>query len=213
MKRPTETLYPTTCYHCGDSCNGSIVIEQKAFCCSGCKTVYEILNENNLCDYYTLNSKPGITLKDAAFSRRFAYLDDEQVIARLTGFSDDNVSIVKLYIPKIHCSSCIYLLENLYRLHKGIQRSIVHFSSRTVKITFSPKKISLREVVELISSIGYEPEINLNDLEQHESKSQLRTYYTKIGIAFFAFGNIMLLTFPEYLGHWLEFGIAFKAFF
>ena len=199
MKK-TQEFELMTCYHCGENCNGSIVFDQKKFCCEGCKTVYEILNENNLCEYYSLNNKPGTSLKDAAFTKRFAYLDDEQVRSKLVNFSDGDVSTVTFNIPKIHCSSCIYLLENVYKLNPGIKRSTVHFSSHTVNITFNHKIVSLRQVVELLSSIGYEPEINLTDLENRDRKNYLRSYYIKIGIAFCAFGNIMLFTFPEYLG-------------
>ncbi len=191
----------TTCYHCGENCDGNIVFfEQKKFCCDGCKTVYEILEQNNLCEYYSLNNKPGASLKEGVHTKRFAYLDDEQVKSKLINFSDGDISTVTFYIPKIHCSSCIYLLENLYKLSNGVKRSTVHFSSRSVNVAFNHQVISLKKVVELLASIGYEPHINLNDLENREKKNYLRSYYIKIGIAFFAFGNIMLLTFPEYLG-------------
>ena len=199
MKRTKEEEI-ITCYHCGENCDGSIVFDQHQFCCDGCKTVYEILDENKLCDYYALNGQPGSSLKDITTTKRFAYLDDEQVKAQLINFSDGEKSTALFYIPKIHCSSCIYLLENLYKLNGGIKRSTIHFTNRTANITFDPQKISLRGVVELLASIGYEPQINLNDLEAKEKKGNLHSYYIKIGIAFFAFGNIMLFTFPEYLG-------------
>ena len=212
MKRTKEEEL-TTCYHCGENCDGSIFFEQKAFCCNGCKTVYEILNENNLCEYYSLNNKPGTTLKGLEQTKRFAYLDDEQVKSKLINFSEGDVSVVTFYIPKIHCSSCIYLLENLFRLNNDITRSTVHFTNRRVNITFNHKKISLRQLVELLASIGYEPTINLDDLEQKEKRNNLRGYYLKLGVAFFAFGNIMLLTFPEYLGIGLPAESPMRLFF
>ena len=77
----------TKCYHCGESCNGSIVFNAHPFCCEGCKTVFEILNENNLCDFYSMNETPGASLKDAAFKKRFGYLDDELVKSKLIKLS------------------------------------------------------------------------------------------------------------------------------
>ncbi|HRE11784.1 MAG TPA: heavy metal translocating P-type ATPase metal-binding domain-containing protein, partial [Ignavibacteria bacterium] len=55
----------TLCYHCGDVCKKGLDIQSgdKVFCCTGCKTVYEILNENNLCRYYDLDNTPGISQK------------------------------------------------------------------------------------------------------------------------------------------------------
>ncbi|MCW5907160.1 MAG: heavy metal translocating P-type ATPase metal-binding domain-containing protein [Chitinophagales bacterium] len=190
----------STCYHCGENCDGSIVFQQHRFCCNGCKTVYELLNENNLCSYYDLNQTPGTSLKSAPSNKKFAYLDDAEVKQQLIQFSDDNVSTVTFYIPRIHCSSCLFLLENLHRLKDGVQRCRVNFLKREAHITFDNSKLSLRQVVETLANIGYEPSINLNDLNRKETGQHLRQYYLKIGVAFFAFGNIMLLTFPEYLG-------------
>jgi Cu+-exporting ATPase len=190
----------TKCYHCGENCNGSIRLQEKPFCCEGCKTVFEILSQNNLCDYYDLNNNPGLTLNKKLNPKKFGYLDDEQVKAQLISFNDGNTSKATFYIPQIHCSSCIFLLENLYKFKSGVQRSVVNFMKREVSITFDNSQVTLRQVVETLAGIGYEPHINLNDLERKEKKDHLRRYYIKIGIAFFAFGNIMLLSFPEYLG-------------
>ncbi len=202
-----------TCYHCGENCNGSIVSDSRNFCCEGCKTVYEILNENNLCSYYNLNDMPGVTVNKEVNSKRFAYLDDEQVKSKLINFSDGNVSTVTFYIPQIHCSSCIFLLENLYKIKDGVTRSVVNFMKREVSITYNSDKLSLKTVVEALSAIGYEPSINLNDLDRKEKSDHLRRYYMRIGIAFFAFGNMMLLSFPEYLGLNVLAESPFRKFF
>ncbi|MCS6934906.1 MAG: heavy metal translocating P-type ATPase metal-binding domain-containing protein [Chitinophagales bacterium] len=195
------TLQDTRCYHCGDKCVEIVRAHDHNFCCEGCKTVYEILNENGLCSYYNYNEAPGTSRKDhTAQSHRYAYLDDESVLQKLIHFTNSEISIVTLYLPQIHCSSCIYLLENLYRLLPGVIRSVVHFGRREVTITFQHNKVTLRQIVEMLSRVGYEPVIQLSDLGEKVQSNLLRSYLLKIGVAFFAFGNIMLLSFPEYLG-------------
>ena len=189
-----------TCYHCGESCDGSIVAHQHKFCCNGCKTVFEILDENNLCSYYDMNASPGSSFSKQVNAKKFAYLEDEQVAEQLIQFKDRNISTVTFYMPQIHCSSCIFLLENLFKIKDGIKRSNVNFLKREVHITFDNSKLNLRQVVETLASLGYDPHINLNDLTRKEKQHHLRKYYLKIGVAFFCFGNIMLLSFPEYLG-------------
>lgn len=189
-----------TCYHCGENCDGSIIANQHAFCCNGCKTVYEILDENNLCGYYDMNATPGSSFSKEVNTKKFAYLEDEGVAKQLIQFKDGSISTVTFYIPQIHCSSCIFLLENLFKIKDGINRSNVNFLKREVHITFDNGKINLRQVVETLASLGYEPHINLNDLTRKEKQHHIRRYYLKIGVAFFCFGNIMLLSFPEYLG-------------
>lgn len=186
------------CYHCGDICKDkSIVINEKYFCCSGCKTVYEILNQNELCTYYNFENNPGISPKNIE-SKKFEYLDDQLTINKLLDFSDDKISKITFFIPQMHCSSCIWLLENLFKLNPAIINSTVNFVRKELTIKFLHEKVSLKEVVILISSIGYEPQINLDTAEKKISVKSNKNLYYKIGVAGFCFGNIMLFSFPEY---------------
>lgn len=186
------------CYHCGDICKDkSIVINEKYFCCSGCKTVYEILNQNELCTYYNFENNPGISPKNIE-SKKFEYLDDQLTINKLLDFSDDKISKITFFIPQMHCSSCIWLLENLFKLNPAIINSTVNFVRKELTIKFLHEKVSLKEVVILISSIGYEPQINLETAEKKLPVKSNKHLYYKIGVAGFCFGNIMLFSFPEY---------------
>ena len=190
-----------SCYHCGDICREEhLQYDEKDFCCSGCKTVYEILKENDLCTYYDLDSTPGISLKSRDYKDKYAYLDNEEIARMLIHFSDGDRNRVLFYIPAIHCSSCIWLLENLYKLHDGIEHSRVNFTRREIAIEYIPGKISLRQLVELLTTVGYEPYISLENEGKKKQLTHNRSLYIKIGIAGFCFGNIMLLSFPEYFG-------------
>ena len=62
------------------------------------------------------------------------------------------------------------------------------------------KKLRFRKIAELLDSLGYEPMINLDATERKTKAKHLKSLYYKVGIAGFCFGNIMLLSFPEYLG-------------
>lgn len=192
----------TKCHHCNIPIgiqDASLYFDDKSFCCEGCKTVYEILNSNGLCQYYTIDENAGVSLRGRA-KQEYAYLDDPEVAARLINFSDGNQTKITFYLPQIHCSSCIWLLENLYKLSPGIITSQVNFLKKEAYVTYSEKVISLRKVVELLVSIGYAPAINMSDLDSDKKPIVDRSFYYKLGVAGFAFGNIMLLSFPEYLG-------------
>lgn len=186
------------CYHCGETCeNGSVKSDAHDFCCEGCKTVYTILNKAQLCDYYALNERPGINRKKTE-SRKFKALDDEQVKAKFIQFREKDLSKVTFYIPQMHCSSCIWLLENLHQLNPAVLYSRVDFLKKEVNIGFKHDEISLREVAELCDTVGYEPHISLHDLSKKNTRSVNRSQIYKIGISGFCFGNIMMLSFPEY---------------
>lgn len=189
-----------SCYHCGEPCeDGHIHIEEKVFCCEGCKTVYEILNDNGMCRYYDIDENAGISLKGRA-KEEYAFLDDDDVREKLLDFSDEQQSRVTFFIPQMHCASCIWLLENLHKLNPGVISAKVNFVKKEAYINFATAEISLRQVVELLASIGYAPAINLSSLDEKKAPFANRAFYYKLGIAGFAFGNIMLLSFPEYLG-------------
>ena len=188
------------CYHCGEDClNDRIRSEEKIFCCEGCKMVYQIINQNDLCDYYSLNENPGINQRIPVRKEKFAFLDDAKIQQHLISFKDDNQTQLSLYLPQMHCSSCLYLLESLYRLNHGIISSKVNFTRKELEVAFLNSKTSLRKCVELLTSIGYEPHISLNDLREKRPPIDKSMIY-QLGVAGFCFGNIMLMSFPEYLG-------------
>ncbi len=188
------------CVHCGEDCGKYPVIwEDKAFCCNGCKTVYQILNQNKLYTYYELEKTPGIKLDNPEFGDNFAYLDQEEIKNQLLEFKDGDFSKVTFFVPTIHCSSCIWLLENLNTLNSGISYSSVNFIKKEVSITYKESEISMRQVVELMASIHYTPSISLEDLDKKNPKKTNRTLIFKLGVAGFSFGNIMMLSLPDYL--------------
>jgi Cu+-exporting ATPase len=188
------------CYHCGDECkDDSIRIDEKLFCCNGCKTVYEILDQNKLCNYYNLEQNPGIS-PNFNYGNRFDYLDDVSTIQKILDFQDENISKATFHIPQMHCSSCIWLLENLFKLNIAVTHSQVDFLKKELSVTFNHNKISLKELVKLLTSIGYEPQILLESVEQKKENKVSQTLHLRIGVAGFCFLNVMIFSFPEYLG-------------
>ena len=98
----------------------------------------------------------------------------------------------------MHCSSCVFLLENLHRINAGIVKSQTNFQRKEVFIIFDPAKITLRKVVEVLTYIGYEPAISLQDSEKRKVATFNKKQLYKIGVAGFCFANIMMMSFPEY---------------
>ena len=200
-----------SCFHCGlDASTSDITFDGKPFCCNGCKTVYEIFSENDLTCYYDLQQAPGTTPKD--IEGKYNFLENTKIIEQLLEFNDGETQIITLYIPHIHCSSCIWILENLNKLHPSIDASVVNFGKKTVRVTFNSTTLTLKNLVELLSRIGYEPFISLDDYSVGKKHIDRSLIY-KLGIAGFAFGNVMFLSFPEYFQvgeFWLE---QFKPMF
>lgn len=204
--------YKIACYHCGDDCgNHKISIDEKLFCCKGCKTVYEILNDHALCDYYSFSSHPGLKSQNKSESE-YAFLEEPVIIDQLLNFNEGGICNITWRIPSIHCSSCIWLLENLYKIHPGIVKSSIAFQKKELEVQFKKDEISLAQLAMLLDRLGYRPEITLEG-KVVNNKSVEKALYYKIGIAGFCFGNIMLLSIPEYVSQFGDFNGGFKVFF
>ncbi len=197
---PVNTEKATTCFHCGEAgWKEGLFYDEKYFCCTGCKTVYDILNQNGLCTYYQLNEAPGKNQLNMVRPEKFAFLEDGKLAESLIRYRNGQFVQVCFYLPQVHCSSCLWLLENLHQMHKGISSSRVDFAHKEVTLQFDEKVISLKQVAELLTSIGYEPYISLNNLNKKPKKYYNKQRIYRLGVAGFCLGNIMLLSFPEYL--------------
>ena len=187
------------CYHCGEKCDETIQLDKKYFCCDGCRMVFQLLDENGLCQYYDLSDMPGLSAKGHFISEKYNYLDNAAIQEQLIQFRVGEQAHVVFYLPQIHCVSCVWLLENLHKINPGVIQSQTHFEKKEIKIVFNPSIISLKELVQLLSFVGYEPMIHLGGNDWLKKKKVNKQQLLKIGIAGFCFGNIMMLSFPEYL--------------
>jgi P-type Cu+ transporter len=218
-----EVIESVKCYHCGQHCDEVVFSNDKPFCCVGCKSVFEILNENDLCEYYTLEQNSGVSQRNT-HTTSFAYLDEPQVRKKILTFDSSDLAKVSFNIPSIHCVSCIWLLENLRKLNAGILHAEVSFGKKTIAVDFSPSRVTLSAIAGLLSSLGYAPSINLDAREEKTAKTD-KTLVYKLAIAGFCFGNVMLFSFPEYLGidvqdeylitifSWLNLALSIPVFF
>lgn len=162
--------------------------------------VYGLLSSNGLCNYYELEQHPGLKQVRPIRRDKFAFLDDASVGGRLCSFSSDTLCIVTLYLPSVHCSSCMWLLEHLDRVDPGIRQSRINFGRKEITIHFDPGQVSLRRLAELLTTLGYEPYICLEDARERKTTRPYRARLYKLGVAGFCFANIMMMSFPEYLG-------------
>jgi Cu+-exporting ATPase len=189
------------CYHCGDALGDSTLThDDHAFCCHGCQTVYEVLKTHNLCQYYDLSERPGQKQADS-HSPLFAHLDEPEVLQQLIVLKDPRSTTVTLRIPAIHCTSCIWLLEHLHTLNPAVGNVEVNFTRKEVTIAYLHDQLHLSELAALLHRIGYSPQLSLDATDGKKAKPNAvdRKLMYQLGVAGFCFGNIMLLSFPDYL--------------
>jgi P-type Cu+ transporter len=208
------------CFHCGGDAGKHPILEDgKAFCCTGCFTVYGLLSSHHLTDYYQVQAHPG--QRPEAAEGKYAWLSDPLQASKLLEYQDGKLAKTTLKLPTMHCAACIWLLEQLYKIQPGILRSEVDFPRREVSLSFNPSQISLEKVVTLLDTLGYPPSLSLADTESGKADKKDRSgriLWYELGVAGFCFGNIMLLSFPEYLNledatlsnlfRWLNMGLS-----
>lgn len=201
------------CYHCG-SASGAKAFHSagRAFCCHGCQTVFELLSENGLGQFYQLNTVSGVRVLEKP-AQDYRFLDEPAVRSRLVEFSDGKVARVRFHLPAIHCIGCVWLLENLFKLRQGIGKSVVSFPRKEISVSFDESQLLLSDIAALLASLGYEPELRFSDLEKPPVNPATRRLYLQLGVAGFVFGNTMLFAIAGYFGMDVFHGPAFKAMF
>jgi Cu+-exporting ATPase len=198
--RSAEGVKPV-CFHCGLDCpDEGIRSGERVFCCTGCRTVHDLLAGAGLIRFYALERHPGSRPRPDQPAGHFAYLRDPDVRAALLDYEDDRLARVTFHLPAIHCAACVWLLENLHRLHPGLGRAEVNFSHRMATVDFDPRQIDLAEVAEILARLGYPPRLQLDEIHRPERPRVNRDLWMRLGVAGFAAGNIMLLSFAVYLG-------------
>ncbi len=201
------------CAHCGDPCGkDEVIAADRHFCCVGCQTVYTLLAENGLDNFYALEASAGRS-QQRSRKEDYSWLDNEALARPFLRYSDEQQSRISLELPQIHCVSCVWLLENLGRLHPGVVAVQVNFGQRKADILFQQGVLPLRQLAELLAQIGYAPVFHKQQATSSQPTGNRRLLY-QIGLAGFTFGNIMLLSFPEYLGLHIDLaGDSFARFF
>ena len=103
----------------------------------------------------------------------------------------------RLSISGMHCSACNQIIE--FRLKKltGVNNCMINIATHTADISWNPKEISLNEIIESISSLGYGalPIGSAGELINREHKMNI----WRLFVAAFAMMQVMMYALPSYL--------------
>lgn len=197
MGAEVKSYVDAACTHCGDACGtDALQHAEQPFCCAGCVSVYQILREHNLLDFYAIDADAG-QKQDKAKSD-YAWLDVPKLAERVVSYREETRWQVSIELPAIHCASCLWLLERLPHIFPAVYQCRVDFGRKRANIAFDPTRLSFRQLAEHLAAIGYPPHFSGKAAEEAPRPDRSTMY--RIGVAGFCFGNIMLLSFPEYFG-------------
>ena len=191
-----------TCYHCGAKTRHFIELDGHSFCCHGCELVYSLLRDQDLCQYYDLNAQPGNRQSEASSNAAFEFLKVPSLMQKLLLFESEEEQRMRFYLPQVHCSSCLYVLEKLHKLISGVKSAHLDFERKELLVSWDSRIVSAYEIACKLNELGYAPYFSLADnevLDGAKNANPANLRLMRMGVAGFGFGNIMLLSFPEYL--------------
>ncbi len=188
------------CAHCGLPAPANDA--GPSFCCRGCRTVYELVHEAGLSNYYSLrdrldpDAEPGAARAEyAAEAPAYAHLDDPEVLARI----GDRPGHAELHLVGLHCAACVWLIERLPAVLDGVTAARVDYGSARLWVDWDPERVRLSEIAAFLHRTGYE--VHTVDAEAEQARrSERRSDLIRIGIAGASAGNVMLVSFALYAG-------------
>jgi P-type Cu2+ transporter len=202
---------PVPCAHCGDPVaspepNGSGL----AFCCAGCRSVFEIVQAAGLTDYYSQPDRRAA--RPTTSARKYQELDDpgfqQQHCRELAGGQRS----VELLLEGVHCSACVWLVERLGRVVAGVISSRLDISRSVVELVWDPRGTTLSALARGLESLGY-PAHALGTPATTVAKARDRDILLRLGVAGAAAGNVMLMALALYSGAFSGMEAAYQALF
>ncbi|MEN8006128.1 MAG: heavy metal translocating P-type ATPase metal-binding domain-containing protein [Candidatus Krumholzibacteriota bacterium] len=196
------------CLHCGNELGRFWKTSDGPFCCRGCKGVYEMIHQEDLCRFYDLKPDahaPAPTLRPESYG----WLD--RMLAEREETS--GTLHLDLDIQGVHCAACVWLIEELFkRQEAGIQLRINPTLGK-VELSWDPARGDLKEFLAEIEKFGY----RLGPSRKGERR-QSRALLMRMAISIAMAMNVMMFSLSFYFGlaegalfmffGWLSLGMA-----
>ena len=195
------------CTHCDEPAVAGITSSldpSKVFCCAGCKTVYEVLNDIGLDEYYNIKERAGSIRRRAPVQlsdQKYLFLDHDSFHEEYAYKKNKTLSM-DFYLEGIHCLACLWLIEKLPELIEFVINAKLDMEKSVVSVTIVEQeeaKFSL--VARELNQLGYKP----HPLKKNQSTIELkqreeRSYLLKTGIAAAGASNVMIYAVSNYAG-------------
>lgn len=201
--RHAATRLDARCEHCGQAVPSGMMRagEAHSFCCHGCETAYSVIHACGLDRFYALldhTSEPGRPAKESR--RSYAEFDDPAFRSLYCRSMPGGLLRVEFLLEGVHCTACVWLVENLPRVLAGVAEARLDIRRASVEVTFDPAQVALSQVGRALSSLGYPPHVARSVGARDAQRAADRRMLVRLAVAGACAGNIMLLFFALYAG-------------
>ena len=173
------------------------------FCCNGCLTVFHVLHEKGLENYYDIKKNSNILKRRSPVENKnvqFKYLDELDFINEYTYSNLEGDQTIEFYLEGIHCLACLWLIEKLPEYLSDVKSSRLDINRSVATVSIKREGL-FSNVARELNNLGYKPHAlkrnqKIKDLKRREERKMM----LKIGIAGAGAGNIMLYAVSIYAG-------------
>ncbi|HEX7123416.1 MAG TPA: heavy metal translocating P-type ATPase [Gemmatimonadaceae bacterium] len=209
----TATLSHTTCAHCGLPVPPGLIERGAAqsFCCSGCRTAFDVLREAGLDAYYSLPERR--EQRVVTSGRSFEEFDHPTFHRLHVRATANGLAQVELYLEGVHCGSCVWLVERVPLIIPGVARSELDIRRSRATVEWDATAVPLSRIARVLDSLGYTPHPFRGARRAELRRREERRALAHLGIAGALAINVMLASLALYSGWWSGMEPAHERYF
>jgi Cu2+-exporting ATPase len=207
---------PATCAHCGLAVPTGLVRDGEVdqFCCSGCRQVYTLVREWGFDQYYRLvDQQRGALAPARVTGRSFEDFDDAGVQAEATDDVGPDRRRTRLYLEGVHCAACVWLVEKLPAVLRGVDEVRLNVGTAVAEITWRPAHTRLSVIGRALDRLGYTPHVHRASRVQEARRTEDRAALARLGVAAACSMNLMFLHGALYAGAYSGMAWMYETFF
>jgi Cu2+-exporting ATPase len=168
---------PFPCDHCGLPVPAASVDRGAAhqFCCAGCRTVFGLLQDQGLDGFYRLRSQVGAAgsgVRPDPGADRYAVFDSDWF---RHGHVREHQGVAEtVFLAEgIHCAACVWLLEQLPRVHPGVVSTRVGIGDGTLTVRWRSTDTTPAVIARAVAGLGY-PLHPFSERQRREGADRVR---------------------------------------
>lgn len=174
--------------------------QSDVFCCEGCRSVYELINSEGLGRFYRERKWEQDTIGGKELFKKV----DARLFNDLIITNPDGTLSLDLFVDNIRCASCVWLIEKILSRTKGIVSIKINYATHRAHIKWRPQELSLEELLNKISSLGYTPKPFSESEQLKQQRAHAKDLLIRFGTAGFLSSQLMVYTIALYAGYFQD---------
>ncbi len=161
---------------------------------------FQLIQDFGLDAFYDMNQTVGTAVGEVVEPEQFAEFDSNEFQAQFSTEDAVGTRRIRFGIQGIHCIACVWLIEKLPQMQRGVVQIRVNWSNSTVDLHWDPSQTKLSDSVALLRRLGYRLSAMRYGERERQNTVETRNQLMRLGVAGAAAGNNMLIALGLYLG-------------